>query len=452
MRVLVLLFAAVVLYAQTSQLPPSGGSSISACATNPPVTGTAGQVCVIGTSQYLCHTTGACSVAGDWTLVGPVPIPLTLSLPALGTTPTDALTLPNPTAAAAGAQQYSPALEQIGQGWVLLTAPTAPTSNAPTSGGACDNGTHYWLVTYINATGETTMGAASAVQTCATSGNLQTEGLTAIPTGPSGTTGRNVYRSKAGAAHAIYTDFFLDCASSPCIANNTATTFSDALADASLGANPPAANGTGNSQSVGFRSYVVPVQGTTTGASYWGLFYHPPSGGDVLGLSMLPNGNVNVSGGITSNYIGYGFNGFSGANQGMTDSGATLIFTTSSGGVINFENSASGSPVLQLIVSNTTGNHALIPVAPTATPNYATLSIGSGAWDGVTTGKFVGSSSGTSIGVNEVSGYAGDLFNVQVAGVSQAKISAAGLLTLAGSTFLLGGHTCSIVATVLTCP
>jgi len=47
------------------------GSGISACPTTPPTTGTAGQVCVTGTSQYLCHTTGACSVAGDWTLVGP---------------------------------------------------------------------------------------------------------------------------------------------------------------------------------------------------------------------------------------------------------------------------------------------------------------------------------------------------------------------------------------------
>jgi hypothetical protein len=49
----------------------TGGSGISACSTTPPTTGTAGQVCVAGTSQYLCHTTGACSVSGDWTLVGP---------------------------------------------------------------------------------------------------------------------------------------------------------------------------------------------------------------------------------------------------------------------------------------------------------------------------------------------------------------------------------------------
>jgi len=87
-----------------------------------------------------------------------------------------------------------------------------------------------------------------------------------------------------------------------------------------------------------------------------------------------------------------------------------------------------------------------------ASPYTATLYIGGGPFDGTTTGHFAGSASGTAIGVNEVNGYAGNLFDVQVAGVSQAKISAAGILTLAGSTFVLGGHTCSIVATVLTCP
>ena len=229
------------------------------------------------------------SASGDLSGTYPSPTLAPLVRNSLGTTPTDALTLTNTTPAAAGAQQYSPANEQIGQQWVLLTAPTAPTSHAPSSGGACDDGTHYSLVTFLNATGETTMGAISAVYTCAASGNLQTEGLTGILAGPSGTTGRNVYRSKANAAHAVHTDFFLACASSPCIANNTTTTFSDALADASLGANPPSVNGTGNSQSVGFRSYVVPVQGTTTAGSYYGLFYHPPTGPDQNVMSVLPN-------------------------------------------------------------------------------------------------------------------------------------------------------------------
>jgi hypothetical protein len=93
-----------------------------------------------------------------------------------------------------------------------------------------------------------------------------------------------------------------------------------------------------------------------------------------------------------------------------------------------------------------------VGVAPTATANYGTLSIGGGPFDGSTTGKFVGSASGTSQAINEVLGYAGDLANWQVAGVKQFGVTAAGIMTLAGSTFSLGGHTCSIVATVLTCP
>jgi hypothetical protein len=47
-----------------------GGSGISACSTTPPTAGTASQVCATGSLLYLCHTTGACSVAGDWALVG----------------------------------------------------------------------------------------------------------------------------------------------------------------------------------------------------------------------------------------------------------------------------------------------------------------------------------------------------------------------------------------------
>ena len=61
----------VIYTCKNGYMAPDVGT-ISACASNPPTTGTAGQVCVIGTSQYLCHTTGPCLVAGDWTLVGPI--------------------------------------------------------------------------------------------------------------------------------------------------------------------------------------------------------------------------------------------------------------------------------------------------------------------------------------------------------------------------------------------
>src|ERR1019366_6813779 len=116
-----------------------------------------------------------------------------------------------------------------------IAAPGAPTTSAPTAGGSIDAGTHLWAVTFINATGQTTIGAAGTVQTAVTTSG-QTEALTAIPLGPAGTTGRNVYRTAAGTS----TPYALDCAAAPCIANNTATTFSDTLADGSLGAAPPA--------------------------------------------------------------------------------------------------------------------------------------------------------------------------------------------------------------------
>lgn len=121
-----------------------------------------------------------------------------------------------------------------------LPAPGAPTTSAPTAGGSCDAGTHLWAVTFLNAAGETTIGTAGTVRTCVSSTG-QTEALTAIPTGPTGTVNRNVYRTKAGTS----TPYFLDCASAPCIANNTTTTFSDTLADSALGAGPPSTNTTG---------------------------------------------------------------------------------------------------------------------------------------------------------------------------------------------------------------
>lgn len=67
-----------------------------------------------------------------------------------------------------------------------------------------------------------------------------------------------------------------------------------------------------------------------------------------------------------------------------------------------------------------------IATAPVASANYGTESIGSGAFDGTTAGFFTGSASGTSIAVNEVSAFAGDLISLQVNGTNRLKISATG--------------------------
>ena len=71
--------------------------------------------------------------------------------------------------------------------------------------------------------------------------------------------------------------------------------------------------------------------------------------------------------------------------------------------------------------------------APTATANYGTLSIGSGPFDGSTTGKFVGSSSGTHIAVNAAIGSTADFANWQVAGVLAHQFTAAGNATHSGT-------------------
>jgi len=66
---------------------------------------------------------------------------------------------------------------------------------------------------------------------------------------------------------------------------------------------------------------------------------------------------------------------------------------------------------------------------PTATANYGVFNIGSGAFDGSAAGFFTGSSSGTTLAINNASGYVGDLINAQVAGVSKFKITSNGTFT-----------------------
>jgi hypothetical protein len=214
------------------------------------------------------------------------------------TSQTDGLYLRNATAATNGAQQLSPAIHQEGQGWVVLNAPTAPSSATPTSGGSCTAGTHVWAITYLNASGETTAGTSSSSQTCSSS--YGTEGLSAIPKGPTGTLYRNVYQSKAGYSTPLY----LDCASSPCIGDNSTTTYSATLADGSLGAQSPSSNTTGNSQPVDFGAHIMPVQGTTATGSYWN-FWGATNGGSVATLmqlfpptSLLASGSVEFPGNV----------------------------------------------------------------------------------------------------------------------------------------------------------
>ncbi len=65
---------------------------------------------------------------------------------------------------------------------------------------------------------------------------------------------------------------------------------------------------------------------------------------------------------------------------------------------------------------------------PTVSSYTGTLSLGGGAFDGATSGYFLGNPLGTSIAVNEVSGYQGDLLHLQVGGVTKFKIDHNGSL------------------------
>src|SRR5947209_4991246 len=78
-----------------------------------------------------------------------------------------------------------------------IGTPTAPTAALVAAAGLVDNGTHLWAATFVSALGETGIGAASNVLTTVTADHGQVN-LTAIPTGPSGTTSRKIYRTKAG--------------------------------------------------------------------------------------------------------------------------------------------------------------------------------------------------------------------------------------------------------------
>lgn len=78
-----------------------------------------------------------------------------------------------------------------------------------------------------------------------------------------------------------------------------------------------------------------------------------------------------------------------------------------------------------------TGVTLAVPVAPTATANYGSLSLGSGPFDGSTSGFFAGNSNGTHIAVNAASGYLGRMLDLQIAGVRVAGI---GRTTVASAT------------------
>lgn len=129
-------------------------------------------------------------------------------------------------------------VDTIPDGSLGATIPATNTAAIPAPGAASaaagaagnPNGAYKYQVTFVNAGGETTGGVEFTI----TVTNTQVS-LTNIPLGPSGTTSRKVYRTAAagasGSEKLVAT-----------IADNTTTSYTDNIADASLGAAIPTSN------------------------------------------------------------------------------------------------------------------------------------------------------------------------------------------------------------------
>lgn len=164
--------------------------------------------------------------------------------------------------------------------------------------------------------------------------------------------------------------------------------------------------------------------------------YYP---GDSAGAPQVyPGAGIPVSTGSawsTSLTTASGLQGvtFAASVPSLTALGtAALVSTGTSGGTVPLLNGANtwsgiNTHTAAILLAKTP---AAANCTGSALANCGTFSVGGGPFDGSTAGKFVGSSSGTSIAVNEASGYGGNLMDLQVAGVSEFKVSAGGAISL----------------------
>ena len=116
-------------------------------------------------------------------------------------------------------------------------APSAITVALGSGVGNVDNGAHRYRCTFVTVDGETSGGDISAAVTVADKTINGKVSLSAIPVGGSLVTSRKIYRTAAGGS----TYYLLAT-----IADNTTTTYTDNIADSSLGAEVPSANTTGD--------------------------------------------------------------------------------------------------------------------------------------------------------------------------------------------------------------
>ena len=143
-------------------------------------------------------------------------------------------TLPSPVTAASTQAVVAPTTAAVAAGPYLTgvaAPPTAPTANPATPSGAgyIEPGSYDYVVTFVTAAGETTVGPLSnAVNTSAANGIIP---LTNVPVGPAGVTNRRIYRRKNG------TGTFNLVTTTP---DNVNTQYGDGTGNGFLGGVPPA--------------------------------------------------------------------------------------------------------------------------------------------------------------------------------------------------------------------
>lgn len=108
---------------------------------------------------------------------------------------------------------------------------------SPAIAGNVTAGAHRYLATFVTADGETQAGTVSAAVTVADASVNGKVALTAIPLGGASVTSRKLYRTAAGGSTYLLLATLSD---------NTTTTYTDNIADGSLGAGAPASNTTGD--------------------------------------------------------------------------------------------------------------------------------------------------------------------------------------------------------------
>jgi uncharacterized phage protein gp47/JayE len=209
-------------------------------------------------------------------------IPPLLGLPAVGQvtfTASDGIVIPEGTQVGAPRSFGLDPIIFVTNADVTVAAPGTPTAPSAainvTAGNL--NGSYEYAVTFVTASGETLQGPDAVAVTPVN----QRVDLTLIPIGGTGTTARKIYRQKNGTGnYQLVTT----------LADNTTTTFTDNVADGSLGANAPTVD-TAHNVTVNATALNSGADGNVAGGTISLLVNTPPGVIAVTNSAAFTNGS-----------------------------------------------------------------------------------------------------------------------------------------------------------------